>query len=115
MTPTAHILALLCILLMASGQILFKLAADALKAAGTFVDITVLSIAGSALMLYAVATVLWIVLLQNAPLSRAYPYVALSFVLVTAASWWFFRESISTGQIAGLGFIVIGLLVTAMS
>ena len=115
MTPTTHVLALLCVLIIASGQFMFKVAANASKAAGTFFDFTVLAVSGGALAIYAVATVLWIVVLQDAPLSRAYPYMALSFVLVALASWMFFRESISAGQVAGLGLIVAGLVVTAVS
>lgn len=114
MTLTNHALALLCVLIIASGQFLFKVAANALKAAGTFLDFTVWTAFGSALAVYSVATVLWMVILQDAPLSRAYPYMALSFVLVALASWFFFRESISAGQIAGLGLIVAGLVVTAI-
>lgn len=115
MTWTTHALALLCVVIIASGQLLFKIAANALKAAGTLFDLTVLMAFGSAVTIYAVATVLWMVILQDAPLSRAYPYMALSFVLVALASWFFFRESISTGQIAGLSLIVAGLMVTAIS
>ena len=115
MTLSSHALALSCVLIMATGQLLFKTAANASNAAGTFFDTAVAIAAVGALALYAVATGLWIVLLQSTPLSRAYPYMALSFVLVALASWLFFRESISLGQIAGLALIVGGLLVTAAS
>ena len=114
MTMTTHVLALVCVLIIASGQFMFKVAANALNAAGTFLDFTVLAAAGGALAIYAMATIMWIVVLQDAPLSRAYPYMALSFVLVALASWLFLRESISAGQIAGLGLIVTGLVVTAV-
>jgi drug/metabolite transporter (DMT)-like permease len=115
MTLTSHALALGCVLLMAAGQLLFKTAANAVNAAGTFMDMTVAMAAAGAVAIYALASGLWIVLLQSTPLSRAYPYMALSFVLVAAGSWLFFRESISLGQIAGLALIVGGLLVTAAS
>lgn len=115
MTLTTHILALLCVLIISTGQFLFKIAANALKVAGTFFDVTVLLASGTALAIYGVATVMWIIVLQDAPLSRAYPYMALSFVLVALAGWLFFREGISVGQIAGLGLIVSGLVVAAVS
>src|SRR3546814_1641047 len=115
MSPTTHVLALTCVALIASGQVLFKYAATALKLAVTFLNGGVLAFAGVAIGIYGAATLLWIVLLQHASLSRLYPYMALSFVLVAIAGRLLFHEQIPAGQIAGLGLIVAGLLVIAAS
>ena len=48
-----------------------------------------------AVALYAAATLLWVRILTTVPLSRAYPFVALAFVLVPAAGYLFFHEAIS--------------------
>lgn len=113
MSSSIHLLAVLCVTLIAVGQVLFKYAARALGSAGTFFDLGVMSIIVAALLLYGFATLVWIVLLQTAPLSRLYPYMALSFVLVAIASWLVFGEHLALGQMAGLGLIVAGLLVIA--
>lgn len=115
MNLTVHLSAVLCVGMIAAGQVLFKFAARALHASGTFVDRDVLLITGVAMIVYAVATVVWIILLQTMPLGRLYPYMALSFVLVAFAGWLVFDESVAFGQIAGLVLIVIGLVVIAVT
>jgi drug/metabolite transporter (DMT)-like permease len=113
MTLTTHLAALLCVALIAAGQVLFKLVANSLDASGTLFDRRVMAIGAAALAIYGLATVFWILLLQRAPLGKLYPYMALSFVLVALASWLLLQETISIGHVAGLGLIVTGLLVIA--
>ena len=113
MPVSTHLGALLCVALIAAGQVLFKLAASGLKAGGGLFDARLVATATAALTIYGLATVLWIALLRNAPLGRLYPYMALSFLLVAAASWAFFHEAITVGHMAGLGLIVAGLIVIA--
>jgi drug/metabolite transporter (DMT)-like permease len=115
MTLSAHLLAVLCVAMIAAGQVLFKQTAEALTKSGTFLDATVLSFGSVALAIYGTATVFWILLLQHAPLSRLYPYMALSFVFVALVSWLLLNEHIPAAQIAGLAFIVGGLLLIATS
>jgi multidrug transporter EmrE-like cation transporter len=105
----------LCVALIAGGQVLFKLAASGMKAGGGLFDARLIVIVTAALIIYALATVLWIALLQNAPLGRLYPYMALSFLLVAAASWFLFQEAITVGHMAGLGLIMAGLVVMAVA
>jgi drug/metabolite transporter (DMT)-like permease len=107
-----HLLALLCVTILAVGQILFKYTANAANLAGTVWRAEVLGLAAGALAIYAVATLLWIALLQEAPLSRVYPYAGLSFVLVAGAGWWLFNEQLGLGYLIGLALIIAGLLVT---
>ena len=44
-------------------------------------------------------------------LSVAYPFVALSFVLVLAGSAVFFGESLNAAKVAGIALIVIGIVI----
>jgi drug/metabolite transporter (DMT)-like permease len=106
-----HLLALLCVSILAAGQILFKYTANAVKLEGTVWRAEVLGLAAGGLAIYAVATLLWIALLQEAPVSRVYPYVGLSFVLVAGAGWWLFKEQVGSGYLIGLALIIAGLLV----
>lgn len=108
---TTHLMAVLCVSIVAAGQILFKYAANTLKLAGTAWHAEVLGLAFAAFLIYGLATLLWINLLQHAPLSRLYPYMALSFVLVAAAGWWLFKEQVGFGYLIGLALIVAGLLI----
>jgi hypothetical protein len=79
-------------LLLAVGQILFKRTAARLVGLPMPEQLLALLIQPSfytACLLYAAATVLWVWLLTYIPLSAAYPFVALSFVIVPVASWCF--------------------------
>jgi drug/metabolite transporter (DMT)-like permease len=113
MTFSNHMMALLCVSLIAAGQVLFKLTANSINAAGTLFDRSVVSAGLASLAVYGIATLLWVFLLQTAPLSRAYPYMALSFVIVGLVSWLYFQEPLSGMYAAGLVLLVMGIIVIA--
>lgn len=113
MTLGNHVMALLCVSLIAAGQVLFKLTANSINAAGTVLDRSAVSLGFASLVIYGIATLFWVVLLQTAPLSRAYPYMALSFVIVGLVSWLYFQEPLSGLYAAGLTLIVLGIVMIA--
>jgi drug/metabolite transporter (DMT)-like permease len=63
----------------------------------------------AALLLYAGLAVLWVWVLSVTPLSRAYPFVALAFVLTPLLGGVFFDEAISLRLLAGIALILCGL------
>lgn len=104
--------------MLALGQILFKRTADASEHVNDMGSVFQLFAAPSfwlAVVLYGGATLLWIRMLQSVPLSRAYPFAALGFVIVPVASFFFFDESISWRYAIGAALIVAGVIVTAQS
>ncbi len=118
MTTTQTALATVCVLGIAAGQILFKLAADSLSSAGGVTMARGLVVSPYfllALALYGAMTLLWIWLLQSIPLSRAYPFFALSFVFVPIFGRIFLAESIGTATALGAVLIVAGIAVGASS
>ena len=103
-------------LLLAAGQILFKRTAARLVSLPMPEQLLALLVQPAfyiACMLYAAATVLWVWLLTLIPLSAAYPFAALSFVIVPVASWWFLGEPLGGRYWAGIGLIVAGVSVIA--
>ena len=66
-----------------------------------------------ALALYAVGAMFWLFVLSRFDLSYAYPFGALSYVLITAASWMIFKEDIPAMRLAGIGCIMVGILILA--
>jgi len=60
----------------------------------------------------AIAAISWFFVVSRLPLSVAYPFVALTFPLVTLASALIFGEPIGWGNFAGLALIVAGLVLT---
>jgi len=98
----------LCILGISSGQVLFKLCAARLKDAG-LVGLLGFELFYAAIALYAAVTFLWIWTLQDITLSRAYAFVALSFVLVPVFSRIFLGEVMPPVFWVGSALIMSGI------
>lgn len=105
--------------LLASGQILFKVASTTSPALTSPADVLFLFKNiwfWLALVLYGTATLLWIVILQQIHLSMAYPFVALGFIIVPLASWALFKEPLNISYVAGVALIIAGLgVITTMA
>ena len=69
----------------------------------------------SALIAAFLAAVCWMGAMTKLPLSRAYPFMALSFILVTIFANMLLGESITWSKIAGLALIVGGLVVGSLA
>lgn len=65
------------------------------------------------LALYGVGTVLWLFALKRLDLSLAYPFVAMSFVMVALSGMLVLGEPVNAARILGIGLIVAGLVVMA--
>jgi len=102
---------------LAGGQLLFKLAATRGAGAGALGERIAASLLNgyfvAAIILYAALTVLWVWILTFTPLSRAYPFVALAFVLTPALGALLFSEPVSVRLVIGLVLILCGLLFVA--
>lgn len=61
------------------------------------------------------AALSWMLALTRLPLSRAYPFTALSLVLVVACGAWLFAEPIGPARIAGVALICLGVLLVGLS
>jgi undecaprenyl phosphate-alpha-L-ara4N flippase subunit ArnE len=89
----------------AAGQILFKVGAAGRTSLREFFNF---QIAGGG-ALYFLSAVLWIAALSKAPLSVAYPFTALTFVLVYLASALLLGDRPPAGAIAGVALVLAGL------
>lgn len=65
--------------------------------------------------LYGIGACLWLFVLGRAPLSLAYPFVGLGFILTTLAGALFLHESVGAGRIAGTLLIAAGCVIVARS
>jgi drug/metabolite transporter (DMT)-like permease len=102
---------------MSIGQLLFKYGASNTTTTGvqrdtisTFLQPTILL----GLLVYGGATILWIKLLQSIPLSTAYPYASLAFVLVPICSKFLIGEWLTLQYALGMCLIVGGILVIGL-
>lgn len=110
---------LMTILLTVYGQIIIKWQ---VLNAGVFPDATedklrflfalllnpwVISAFAAALL----AAVSWMAAMTRLQLSHAYPFMSLAFIFVMLAGWWFFNEPITPLKIAGIAFVILGIIV----
>lgn len=105
-------IALLCVVGIACGQILFKLCAKAYQTHGLLTSQT-LTLFFAAMVLYGLTTLVWIWVLSRSELGRVYPLMALAFVLVPTATYFIFDERFSIPYMIGIGLIVIGIVLTS--
>jgi multidrug transporter EmrE-like cation transporter len=117
MTLNGFLLILTSVSLSAFGQTSFKIGVDriTLRSAASVAD-KLLGFAGSPFVLlglsfYALGTVFWLLALRQLDLSLAYPFVALSIIIVSMIGVFGFGEPISPTKAAGLLIIAFGMFV----
>lgn len=102
-------IALICVLGIAIGQIIFKLCADSYRILGIF-DTKTVALFSGAMLLYGSTTLLWIWVLQRSSLGKIYPLMALAFIIVPLGSHYFFGEKFSSQYMIGVIFISTGII-----
>lgn len=110
MTVT-YVTALFCVFGIAFGQILFKLSAISLKHSGSFFTLKTAALLLAAMCLYGITSFVWVWGLQKVELSRIYPLMALSFILVPLGSYLFLGEQLQSQYILGVAIIIVGIIV----
>ena len=65
--------------------------------------------------LYGVGALLWLFVLGRAPLSLAYPFVGMGFILTMLAGAFWLNESVSFARVAGTLLIATGCVLVARS
>ncbi|MBI4280544.1 MAG: EamA family transporter [Armatimonadetes bacterium] len=114
-------LVLLSVAMGSTAQVCWKLAATGMgpmsvgQAASGIVRLFTNWLVLLGVALYALASFLWIIVLSRVQLSYAYPMLALTYVVVTLASWFIFREGISAVRLAGIVIIIIGVIMVGSS
>lgn len=93
---------------IAGGQVLFKLSGQQM-AAGGFFKAFFNPYFFSALVVYGLCTLLWVYLLRDIPLGRAYPVVSLTFLIVPVLSWALLGEPLGKFVFFGGALIVGGV------
>jgi undecaprenyl phosphate-alpha-L-ara4N flippase subunit ArnE len=117
MTPIQTLKTLAVVALLSFGQIFFKTAAQQIRVGTLWQTLVGLALNVQlilALAIYGVATLLWVLLLREVPLSRAYPVTALGMVIVPAIGLFFFREPFSWSLVGGGLLMIAGAYIIAL-
>jgi len=119
------------IALILSSVLLAALAQLTLKAGmnrvtdqlGTSASFTVTSLKAMAtspivlggLLLFGLSAVIWLMVLSRASLSFAYPFASLSYLVIVLASRFILHESVPPLRWAGVGLIMVGIVLVAQT
>ncbi len=106
---TLSLYALLCVLSISVGQLLFKKAAAALPATLSMMGLLQNGWLVAALVLYGITTLGWVWILRHVPLNLAYPFMGLAFVIVPTLAWIFLGEPLHWRTLAGGALIMAGV------
>jgi multidrug transporter EmrE-like cation transporter len=123
MNPVAAALVLTGVMLNAAAQLLLKAGTNAighfefrlanLLPIGLKVALEPHILGG--LACYAVSVVVWILALSRVEVSIAYPMLSLGYVVNAVAAWWLFGEVLNATRLAGIGVIIVGVVLVARS
>ena len=117
-TTAAQVLQLtLVAIVVAVGQVLFKYGsvnAPPADSAAALLRLLLQPVVVLAIALYGLGVVLWIVVLQDVPLTRAYPFMSLGFVLTPLAAVIFFGEAVDLRYLLGTALILAGIYLTGI-
>lgn len=121
MTIRLFLLILASVSLSAVAQLALKIGTSGVagkQAAGVGQEVGALAqspmvLAG--LGLYGVGALLWLFVLGRAPLSLAYPFVGLGFILTMLAGAFFLDENVNAARILGTLLIAAGCVLVARS
>jgi drug/metabolite transporter (DMT)-like permease len=105
----------LCVLAISIGQLFFKQAATSIHTVEKWQDWLLNVWLVAALVLYGVATLVWVWVLREAPLRLAYPFMGLAFLIVPILGWIFLGEPLHSTTLIGGALILVGVAVAAQS
>ena len=111
MTLYSYIWLTICIVGIVVGQILLKYAVT--RNVGGALQLIMSPVLLGALTVYGLAMIAWLLTLRQVDLSRAYPFVAISFVLVPFLSSKLLGEVVPGKYWLGVVLIVLGVAVTS--
>jgi drug/metabolite transporter (DMT)-like permease len=103
---------------LAAGQMLFKLTSLQTDVDGKPLPLFQLLFTApmiAAVALYALTTLLYVYLLQQVPLSRAYMFSLAASALVPIGAIILFNEALNVRYVIGAAFVFLGVAITASS
>ena len=68
-----------------------------------------------AMLAYGLSVIVWTVGLSRVPVSQAYPLLSVGYVINIGLAWWLLGEVPNVQRVAGIGVIVLGVVLVARS
>ena len=106
----------LCVLAEIARELSFKRAVLAASRNASYVrGLAAQPLLWFGITLWCVQVVSWILVLEHAPLSLAYPIMTLVYAGVPLGGAWLLRERLTRTQIAGAALVAFGALVVSIA
>ncbi len=67
------------------------------------------------LTIYFFFGVSWLKILADVPVSFAFPFLAISYIVIILGSWLFLAESINSMKLIAIGLIIVGVICLSRS
>jgi len=115
MTFIQYVLATIFGLSLAAGQVLFKIAADQKSPSGepfSIIEIVFSVPMIAACVLYGLTIILYVYLLQQIPLSRAYLFSIAGAAIVPFLAILLFKEDFSIRYVFGVALVISGVAIS---
>jgi drug/metabolite transporter (DMT)-like permease len=64
---------------------------------------------------YGLSLIVWLVGLSRVPVSQAYPLLSMGYVINIGLAWWLLGEVPNAQRVAGIGVIVLGVVLVTRS
>lgn len=100
---------LACVLLISVGQVLLKWGMNGLGSLANAIHSPAVWVA---LSLYGMGMLLWLDVLRKTSLQLAYPFIALSFILVPFLNSWLVKEPLQQTTLIGGLIIIAGICIS---
>jgi multidrug transporter EmrE-like cation transporter len=112
-TSVVIVICVICQLFMIVGQLLLKRAMHPGTAALTVPQRRLRF--GLGVSCLTIWFFLWLGVLQQIPLSRAFPFEGINPAMLALAAWLMLKEKLSLGAWAGLALVSAGIVIVAMN
>jgi undecaprenyl phosphate-alpha-L-ara4N flippase subunit ArnE len=97
-------------MLISGGQVLFKIVSSRISPATTLVGMVLDPYFVAAMIVYMLATFLWLYVLKIVPLGAAYTFTSLGFLIIPLISAYFFGEMLTWKYFIGTFLVMSGLV-----
>jgi len=105
-----YLVIIICVFCIAAGQVLFKLSANNLRDTLSIWTLFFDPLFILAVLIYGLTTIGWVWCLQEIPLSRAYLFMALGYIVVPVFGILFFKEALTMRYFLSMLLIISGIL-----
>ena len=115
LTPWIFGLILFCVLAEVGAQLNFKAASDAASPASPVLSLFAQPLLWMGVTLWAIEVIAWLLVLEHAPLTLAFPVMSLTYAATPFAARFVLRERLSRSQAAGPVVVALGVLIVSLS